>query len=126
MTQDNYRNIPELLATLQERAEKLSNGSLPAEELNVMLNETRELYERLIVLQYKAFENEVKQNEAPTAIEEESPKRNTIKPADQEGAKPAGSKPQKRSDQGKHMNCFCNIYDIIMMSWNNWFDLSFG
>jgi hypothetical protein len=104
MTQDNYRNIPDLLAALQTRAAKLSSGELPRAELQMMLNETRELYERLIVLQYKAFEDEVKHPEP--AADGNAPKRNVVKSTEQGKYEdqPKEAKQPKRKDQGLQLD----------------------
>ncbi len=54
----------ELANAIQEKIGQLEAGSISEEELNLTLEETRTLYDRLVVVQYKAFEKSVK-GEAP-------------------------------------------------------------
>ena len=72
MSNNDYKSIPELADLLQRKSRDLEIGSLSAAQFEVMINATRELYERLVVLRYKAFEEKVHGVK--------SPKRNTFRP----------------------------------------------
>ncbi len=77
MNEDNYRSISDLTTALAAFSAKLDSGSLAPEELVKMLEDARELSERLVVLRYKAFENQVRTTEVPE--KEEEPKRNAFR-----------------------------------------------
>lgn len=104
MSQDNYRSIPDLVQALKGHSDSLESGALPPEQLDKMINDSRELYDRLIVLQYKAFEKSVKGEEVePTPEPEpEAPKSNTFKigKAKEKEKEKEASKKDKRSNGG--------------------------
>ena len=47
----------EINAKLQEKLSKLENGELELSELESLVQDARELYERLLIVKYKAYEN---------------------------------------------------------------------
>jgi hypothetical protein len=57
--EENYMSISEIAIKLKEMAKKLDSGELHADEIVKMTSLTRQLHERMIVLQYKAFEETV-------------------------------------------------------------------
>lgn len=55
-------NLPSLqskLDSVQQLIAKLNNGKLTSEELELLVETSRELYERSVILQYKSFEEKV-------------------------------------------------------------------
>ena len=54
-----FKRLQELARELQNKLEALSGGKLSATELENMTEHSRELYERLVVLRFKAFADEV-------------------------------------------------------------------
>jgi hypothetical protein len=54
-----YPRLQELSASIQLQMERLKAGELSLEELEIVANQSRELYERLVVLRYKAFDESV-------------------------------------------------------------------
>jgi len=69
-----FGSTRELHARIGASIDKLSSTKLEIQEFEVLLDEARELYERLLILRFKAFENHVSGKPLPVAIEvEESP-----------------------------------------------------
>lgn len=56
-----FKRLRELATELNEKLDALQLGNLSAEELENMTEHSRELYERLVVLRYKAFDGVVKE-----------------------------------------------------------------
>ena len=54
-----FKRLQQLAQDLQEKLQALSGGNLSATELENMTEHSRELYERLVVLRFKAFADEV-------------------------------------------------------------------
>jgi hypothetical protein len=54
-----YPRLQELSANIQLQMERLKAGELSIEELEMVVDQSRELYERLVVLRYKAFDESV-------------------------------------------------------------------
>jgi hypothetical protein len=54
-----YTKLQELAATIQSKLEQLSSGNLSTTELEEMTEQSRELFERLVVLRYKAYDETV-------------------------------------------------------------------
>lgn len=62
-----FKRLGELAKELNDKLEALQIGQLSAEELELLTDHSRELYERLVVLRFKAYTNDVKgTNEALT------------------------------------------------------------
>ncbi len=57
-----FKRLQELASELQNKLQALSGGNLSATELENMTEHSRELYERLIVLRFKAFADEVSES----------------------------------------------------------------
>ena len=74
----SYRKIPDLVQELNRLGEKMENGELSADELRSFTELSRELYERSVVLRYKAFEEAVK------GSSEEKPKEETAEDSTKE------------------------------------------
>jgi hypothetical protein len=51
-----FGSTQELYTRIGSQLEKINNQPVGVEEFEVLLNDTRELYERALVLRYKAFE----------------------------------------------------------------------
>jgi hypothetical protein len=60
-----FKRIQELAATVFAGLDELSLGNLSKEELEMLTDHSRELYERLVVLRFKAYDNEVKGTAVP-------------------------------------------------------------
>lgn len=56
MGKTSYKSTSDLIQHLTENIEKLNNGELSLNELDDLVNNGRELYEQLVVLRYKAFD----------------------------------------------------------------------
>jgi hypothetical protein len=67
-----FKSLPALAASLQEQIQMLLDGRLSREELEALTEVSRELYERLIVLRHKAFDESVKQPAAEVETPEVS------------------------------------------------------
>lgn len=60
MSAKKFQSMTELSGIIREKITKLETGQLPADELECLTGEIRDLYERLIVLSYKAMEKGLK------------------------------------------------------------------
>lgn len=56
MGKTSYKNASELVSELSKKMDKLNEGTLDLRELDALVASSRELYEQLIVLRYKAFD----------------------------------------------------------------------
>jgi hypothetical protein len=54
---EKFKSIPELIQSLNQLAMRINKGSVGLEEFEVTLRDARELYERLVILRYKAIED---------------------------------------------------------------------
>ncbi len=66
-----FKNLKDLAADLSRNLNKLAAGTLSKSELELLTSESREVYERLVVLRYKAYDYEVKGVQASISIVEE-------------------------------------------------------
>lgn len=64
-----FKRMQELAAELSDRLEQLESGHLTKDQLEHLTDHSRELYERLVVLRFKAYDQEAK----PAAVEVEAP-----------------------------------------------------
>jgi len=89
MDQSAYPTMKDLIHAIGAKLEKLEKGELQASGLPELVDESRELYERLVVLRYKAMERSLigESVAKPAVKEEERPvtpfKINVAKPAEQ-------------------------------------------
>jgi hypothetical protein len=60
MSAKKFQSMTELSGIIREKITKLETGQLPADELECLTGEIRDLYERLVVLSYKAMEKGLK------------------------------------------------------------------
>lgn len=60
MSEKKFLSMSELSESIKERIKNLDAGKLPSEELENLTNDVRDLYERMVVLQYKALEKGIK------------------------------------------------------------------
>lgn len=74
-----FKRMKEIAAELAEKLDQLEVGSLSKEHLENLTEQSRELYERLVVLRFKAYDRTIKENEeSKTATAEtEKPELNT-------------------------------------------------
>lgn len=56
MSNNNYHSMKDLINTIRENMDRLQEGKMEASELTPLVNNSRELYERLVVLRYKVLE----------------------------------------------------------------------
>lgn len=56
---EKFKSIPELIQSLNQLALRINKGSVGLEEFEVTLRDARELYERLVILRYKAIEDRI-------------------------------------------------------------------
>ena len=59
----DYKNLKDLTKSLSNGINKLESGKLDSNELTSLLEDSRTLHERITVLQYLAFEKDVKVKE---------------------------------------------------------------
>lgn len=64
-----FKRLRDLSAELNAKLEALGQGKLSSEELEAMTESSRELYERLVVLRFKAYDDKVKEEAPATAVE---------------------------------------------------------
>ena len=79
MGKTNFNTLQELAQSLTKKIDKLANGNLPIDDLDQVTNSAKEIYERLIIIRYKFYEdingleNEVVLNEeGETEVNSES------------------------------------------------------
>ena len=68
MSEEVYNSIPSLIDKIKVHTGNLENGKLPYDSLEEMLDNARELYDRLVVLRYKAYEEMVKEESEPESV----------------------------------------------------------
>jgi hypothetical protein len=81
-----YTKLQELAATIHTKLELLNSGKLSTVELEEMTEQSRELFERLVVLRYKAYDESVngktipaERMVTPTSTETNSPTQEEVK-----------------------------------------------
>ncbi len=62
MSAKNFQTMSELAKMVHEKVSKLESGNLSAEELGGLSDELRDLYDRIVILKYKAMEKGLKVN----------------------------------------------------------------
>lgn len=67
-----FKRLNELVKELSEKISKLHIGQLSKSELEGMTEESRELYERLVVLRFKAFQDEVGEGNSDSILREQA------------------------------------------------------
>jgi hypothetical protein len=60
-----------LITAIENSLEKIENGSIELNELETMVNQSRELYERLVVVRYKVYADSVLGTKTPLVDKEE-------------------------------------------------------
>ena len=60
-----------LITAIENSLEKIENGSIELTELEIMVNQSRELYERLVVVRYKVYADSVLGTKTPLVDKEE-------------------------------------------------------
>lgn len=78
---EKFKSIPELIQSLNQLALRINKGSVGLEEFEATLRDARELYERLVILRYKAIEDRNLMGGSPTPeIEAEAEVKKVPKP----------------------------------------------
>ena len=57
MGKTSHQNLNELVKDLQDHLQKLNSGNLKLDEMENLVNSAKEIYERLVVMRHKAYEN---------------------------------------------------------------------
>jgi len=57
MGKTSHQNLNELVKDLQDHLQKLNSGNLKLDEIENLVNSAKEIYERLVVMRHKAYEN---------------------------------------------------------------------
>ncbi|MFD1551185.1 hypothetical protein DNU06_16745 [Putridiphycobacter roseus] len=57
MGKTNFHSLQELASSLKDKVEKLASGSLPIDEVEALTESAKEIYERLVIIRYKSYEN---------------------------------------------------------------------
>lgn len=83
-----YQSMKDLIQAVQANVEKIESGALNEQELSALIDNTRELYDRLVILRYKAFESQVKGEEvlSEMPVEDVSPAAEDVEESIQEEA----------------------------------------
>ncbi|MEN8957941.1 MAG: hypothetical protein ABF258_07945, partial [Flavobacteriales bacterium] len=68
----NYLSLVELAKNLNKKAGKLEKGKLNLKEISEMLDNSRDIYERLTILRYKALVEKTEQPQVSTAPKKEA------------------------------------------------------
>lgn len=68
MGKTSYKRMKDLSKKIHKKIDKLEDGKLHLDEIEELVNDTRDLYERLVVVKFKAYE---KYGEPSSAKEEE-------------------------------------------------------
>lgn len=71
MNENGYLSMSELVKNISQKLDALEKGQLPAEEIDQLTNDSRELNERLVVLRYKAYEGKLITKPAAKEIKKE-------------------------------------------------------
>jgi hypothetical protein len=66
-----FKQLSELAENIQKKLHQLSAGELSIKEVEQLTADGRELYERLVVLRFKAYDKEVKGEVSANQVEEE-------------------------------------------------------
>lgn len=66
-----YQRLSEIAGDLQKHIEMLESGQLSTSQVELMADQARELYERLIVLRFRAYDKDVK-NQTPASVQAEA------------------------------------------------------
>lgn len=71
----DYKNIKELITAISNGIQELESGKMNQKKLGSLLDNSRNLHERIAILQYLAFEKEVKASKTPKkkSIKQETP-----------------------------------------------------
>jgi len=69
-----FKRLKEIVQELSTKLSKLHDGTLSKTDLESLTEESRELYERLVVLRFKAFQEEVSAENKPAQIAEDTKK----------------------------------------------------
>ena len=73
MSDHDYHTIADLVRAIQSASEHLEKGDLHLDELDELCNHSRELYERFVVLRYKAMEDMAQTERTPFALNSGKP-----------------------------------------------------
>lgn len=68
-----YQRLSEIAGDLQKHIEMLESGQLSTPQVELMADQARELYERLIVLRFRAYDKDVKNQPQANAQTEATP-----------------------------------------------------
>jgi len=71
---ENFLTIEDLSSSIDQKVKRIQKGDLQIEKLEVLLDEVKDLQERLIILKYKTMEKLVKPavEKKPSAIEKKA------------------------------------------------------
>jgi len=110
----DYKNLRDLTASLSKGIEKLESGNLDSTELTSLLEDSRTLHERITVLQYLAFEKEVKVKEVKKPKKEAKKQQGSFELnfGTPEIVEEVSSNESEEQDEGIHPNQI-NLLDAI-------------
>jgi len=81
MGKTNYQSLKELTKDLVEKLDLLTNGALQLDEIESLTDQAKELYERMVVIRYKAYEGrEVEPEQVPEPVQEEQEEEGIVAP----------------------------------------------
>jgi hypothetical protein len=124
-TSTSYRSLTDLINTLNHSLQKLESGDLTVEELSPLLNDARELHERIAILQYVTHQTGMseKVETAAPKVEEVSQVDSKISAAMDTGTIGTEEKPKEKKGLKLNFNLFSspepestnqiNLLDVI-------------
>ena len=68
-----HRNLSQLSKAIQEKIKRLEFGELKSSELDELVEESRDLYDRLTVIRYRYYEEKVKERNKEEGLKGEIP-----------------------------------------------------
>ena len=64
MKEINYKKLEDLIKSLEKGLKRLKKGKISTDEMNLLLEDSRNLHERIAVLQYLSFESPTSKEKA--------------------------------------------------------------
>ena len=74
MDEFNFKSLESLANELKDGVLKLNSGDLKTDDIQYLLDSSRQLHERLAVLQYLAEKNTLKNNKSPDVLNDQTNK----------------------------------------------------
>lgn len=99
MSKTNFQSLKEITTSLNDKVNQLSNGQLSLSDVESLAEEARDLYERLVIIRFKAYETKDRPAEITGAIDIVEPTKTAPEPQ----KKPVESEPKPEEDDSMMM-----------------------